>query len=439
MKIAMIGTGYVGLVSGACFADLGHTVICIDNDEDKLEHLDRGEIPIYEPGLEELVKKNVSAGRLSFASWTTDEIGDQDAIFIAVGTPPSETDGSADLSAVYAVAAELAPKLAGYTIVVNKSTVPVGTGDEVEAIIGKTNPSADFDVASNPEFLREGSAIDDFMRPDRVVVGTDSERARDVMRSIYRPLILNETPFLITGRTTAEIIKYANNAFLATKVTFINEISDICEAVGADVQDVSKGIGLDTRIGQKFLQAGAGFGGSCFPKDSLALTDTARKVGRPTQIVESVIEANSERKRRMADKVIAACGGDVRGKTIAVLGVTFKPNTDDMRDAPSLDIIPLLQAAGANIRAFDPEGMQQAEPMLPGVTWGTDSYEVMDGAAALLILTEWNAFRMLDIGRVKTLLTQPLIIDLRNIYTLAEMQLAGVTYHSVGRPSVGAD
>jgi len=437
MKIAMIGTGYVGLVSGACFADLGHTVVCIDNDEDKLELLYRGEIPIYEPGLEELVKKNVTAGRLGFTSWDNDDIGNQDAIFIAVGTPPSERDGSADLSAVYSVAAELAPRLSGYTIIVNKSTVPVGTGDEVEAIIRKTNPDAEFDVASNPEFLREGSAIDDFMKPDRVVVGTDSERAREVMRSIYRPLILNETPVLITGRTTAEIIKYANNAFLATKVTFINEISDICEAVGANVQDVSKGIGLDSRIGQKFLQAGAGFGGSCFPKDALALTDTARKVGRPTQIVESVIEANSERKRRMADKVVAACGGDVSGKTLAVLGVTFKPNTDDMRDAPSLDIIPLLQKAGAKIRAFDPEGMQQAKSMLPGIEWGTDSYEVMDGAAALLILTEWNAFRMLDIGRVKSLLTQPLIIDLRNIYTLAEMEHAGITYHSVGRPPVG--
>ncbi len=437
MKIAMIGTGYVGLVSGACFADLGHTVVCIDNDEDKLERLYRGEIPIYEPGLEELVKKNVTAGRLGFTSWDNDDIGNQDAIFIAVGTPPSERDGSADLSAVYSVAAELAPRLSGYTIIVNKSTVPVGTGDEVEAIIRKTNPDAEFDVASNPEFLREGSAIDDFMKPDRVVVGTDSERAREVMRSIYRPLILNETPVLITGRTTAEIIKYANNAFLATKVTFINEISDICEAVGANVQDVSKGIGLDSRIGQKFLQAGAGFGGSCFPKDALALTDTARKVGRPTQIVESVIEANSERKRRMADKVVAACGGDVSGKTLAVLGVTFKPNTDDMRDAPSLDIIPLLQKAGAKIRAFDPEGMQQAKSMLPGIEWGTDSYEVMDGAAALLILTEWNAFRMLDIGRVKSLLTQPLIIDLRNIYTLAEMEHAGITYHSVGRPPVG--
>ncbi len=437
MKIAMIGTGYVGLVSGTCFADLGHTVVCIDNDSHKLDRLHRGEIPIYEPGLEELVKKNVAAGRLGFSGWADADIGDQDAIFIAVGTPPSETDGSADLSAVFAVAAELGPRLAGYTTVVNKSTVPVGTGDEVERIIKTANPAADFDVASNPEFLREGSAIDDFMKPDRVVVGTDSERARDLMRSIYRPLILNETPVLITGRTTAEIIKYANNAFLATKVTFINEISDICEAAGADVQDVSKGIGLDTRIGQKFLQAGAGFGGSCFPKDALALTDTARKFGRPTQIVESVIEANSERKRRMADKIIAACGGDVSGKTLAVLGVTFKPNTDDMRDAPSLDIIPLLQKAGANIRAFDPEGMQQAKDMLPGVEWGDDSYAVMEGAAALLILTEWNAFRMLDISRVKSLLTEPLIIDLRNIYTLAEMEQADVTYHSVGRPPVG--
>lgn len=436
MRIAMIGTGYVGLVSGACFADLGHDVVCIDNDEDKLRSLKEGNIPIYEPGLDELVSKNVAVGRLRFASWATGAISDQDAIFIAVGTPPSETDGSADLSAVYAVAAEMAPNLADYTVIVNKSTVPVGTGDAVEAIIRKTNPNADFDVASNPEFLREGSAIDDFMKPDRVVIGTDSERARDLMRSVYRPLILNETPVIITGRTTSELIKYANNAFLATKVTFINEIADICEATGANVQDVSKGIGLDTRIGHKFLQAGAGFGGSCFPKDSLALTDTARKIGRPTQIVEAVIAANSERKRRMAEKIITACGGDVKDKTLAILGVTFKPNTDDMRDAPSLDIVPLLQAAGAKIRAYDPEGMQHARSMLSDVEWGTDSYGIMEGASALLILTEWNAFRVLDMARVKSLLTQPLIIDLRNIYTLDEMASSGMTYHSVGRPVI---
>jgi len=436
MRIAMIGTGYVGLVSGACFADLGHDVICIDNDQNKLDLLEQGKIPIYEPGLDELVSKNVQAGRLKFAAWAAGDIQNQDAIFIAVGTPPNELDGNADLSAVYAVAAELAPKLSGYTVVINKSTVPVGTGDEVEEIIRTANPNANFDVASNPEFLREGSAIDDFMKPDRVVVGTDAERASDVMRSIYRPLILNETPVIITGRTTSELIKYANNAFLATKVTFINEIADICEATGANVQDVSKGIGLDTRIGHKFLQAGAGFGGSCFPKDSLALTDTARKIGRPTQIVEAVISANRERKRRMAEKIIAACGGDVNGKTLAILGVTFKPNTDDMRDAPSLDIVPLLQAAGAKIRAYDPEGMQHARTMLSDVEWGEDSYSIMKDASALLILTEWNAFRMLDMAQVKSLLTEPLIIDLRNIYTLEEMSQVGVTYHSVGRPIV---
>lgn len=436
MRIAMIGTGYVGLVSGACFADLGHDVVCIDNDQKKLDLLKQGKIPIYEPGLDELVSKNTNAGRLRFSAWENGDVENQDAIFIAVGTPPSEHDGSADLSAVYAVAATLAPKLSGYTVVINKSTVPVGTGDEVDEIIRTANPDADFDVASNPEFLREGSAIDDFMKPDRVVVGTDAERAADVMRSIYRPLILNETPVIITGRTTAELIKYANNAFLATKVTFINEIADICEATGANVQDVSKGIGLDTRIGHKFLQAGAGFGGSCFPKDSLALTDTARKIGRPTQIVEAVIAANSERKRRMAEKIIAACGGDMAGKTLAILGVTFKPNTDDMRDAPSLDIVPLLQAAGAKIRAYDPEGMQHARTMLSDVEWGEDSYSIMKDAAALLILTEWNAFRMLDMKRVKSLLTEPLVIDLRNIYTLEEMSRAELTYHSVGRPIV---
>jgi len=436
MHIAMIGTGYVGLVTGACFADLGHDVVCIDNDLEKLDRLQAGEIPIYEPGLDELVGKNVSAGRLRFSTWGAGDIAGQDAIFIAVGTPPSKTDNGADLSAVYAVAAEMAPKLGGYTVIVNKSTVPVGTGDEVEEILRKANPGADFDVASNPEFLREGSAIDDFMQPDRVVVGTSSERAREVMQAIYRPLILNETPVVMTDRTTSELIKYANNAFLATKVTFINEIADICEATGANVQDVSKGIGLDTRIGHKFLQAGAGFGGSCFPKDSLALTDTARKVGRPTRIVEAVIEANTERKRRMATKIISACGGDVKGQTLAVLGLTFKPNTDDMRDAPSLDIIPLLQAAGAKIRAYDPEGMHHAKNMLTDIEWGTDSYGIMQGASALLILTEWNAFRMLDMARVKTLLAQPLIIDLRNIYTLDEMSRAGVTYHSIGRPAV---
>jgi UDPglucose 6-dehydrogenase len=436
MKVAMIGTGYVGLVTGACFADLGHKVVCVDKDAEKIERLKKGGIPIYEPGLEDMVQRNVEAGRLSFTTSMAEAVPGRDAIFIAVGTPTRENGGGADLSAVYAVARELALHINGYTVIVDKSTVPVGTGDEVEAIIREANPEAEFDVASNPEFLREGSAIEDFMRPDRVVIGTDSERARAVMQALYRPLTMHETPMIYTNRPTAELTKYAANAFLATKVTFINEIADICERVGADVQDVSRGIGLDSRIGLKFLQAGAGFGGSCFPKDTLALTETARKVGRPTQIVESVMAANNERKRRMAEKIIEACGGSLEGKTLAVLGVTFKPNTDDMRDAPSLDIVPLLQKAGGRIRAYDPEGMQEARKYLDGVEWGEDAYSIMPDADALLILTEWNEFRVLDFERVKRLLKTPLVIDLRNIYALPEMTKAGFVYHSVGRKPV---
>jgi len=436
MKVAMIGTGYVGLVTGACFADLGHKVVCVDKDAEKIERLKKGGIPIYEPGLEDMVQRNVEAGRLSFTTSMAEAVPGRDAIFIAVGTPTRENGGGADLSAVYAVARELAMHINGYTVIVDKSTVPVGTGDEVEAIIRQANPEAEFDVASNPEFLREGSAIEDFMRPDRVVIGTDSERARAVMQALYRPLTMHETPMIYTNRPTAELTKYAANAFLATKVTFINEIADICERVGADVQDVSRGIGLDSRIGLKFLQAGAGFGGSCFPKDTLALTETARKVGRPTQIVESVMAANNERKRRMAEKIIEACGGSLEGKTLAVLGVTFKPNTDDMRDAPSLDIVPLLQKAGGRIRAYDPEGMQEARKYLDGVEWGEDAYSIMPDADALLILTEWNEFRVLDFERVKKLLKTPLVIDLRNIYALPEMTKAGFVYHSVGRKPV---
>jgi UDPglucose 6-dehydrogenase len=432
----MIGTGYVGLVTGACFADLGHKVVCVDKDAEKIERLKKGGIPIYEPGLEDMVQRNVEAGRLSFTTSMAEAVPGRDAIFIAVGTPTRENGGGADLSAVYAVARELAMHINGYTVIVDKSTVPVGTGDEVEAIIRQANPEAEFDVASNPEFLREGSAIEDFMRPDRVVIGTDSERARAVMQALYRPLTMHETPMIYTNRPTAELTKYAANAFLATKVTFINEIADICERVGADVQDVSRGIGLDSRIGLKFLQAGAGFGGSCFPKDTLALTETARKVGRPTQIVESVMAANNERKRRMAEKIIEACGGSLEGKTLAVLGVTFKPNTDDMRDAPSLDIVPLLQKAGGRIRAYDPEGMQEARKYLDGVEWGEDAYSIMPDADALLILTEWNEFRVLDFERVKKLLKTPLVIDLRNIYALPEMTKAGFVYHSVGRKPV---
>jgi len=434
MKVAMIGTGYVGLVSGACFADLGHHVTCVDTDAAKIEMLRRAEIPIYEPGLDEIVARNVEAGRLFFTTDAAIAVPSCEAIFICVGTPPRE-DGDADLSYVYAAAQGIAAHLEGYTVIVDKSTVPVGTGDEVEQIIRAANPAADFDVASNPEFLREGNAIDDFMRPDRIVIGTNAPRARDIMQALYRPLMLAETPIVHTSRATAEITKYAANAFLAMKVTFINEIADICERVGADVQDVSRGIGLDSRIGTKFLQAGAGFGGSCFPKDTLALTGTARKVGRPTQIVEAVMAANAERKRRMAEKVIAACGDSIEGKTIGVLGVTFKPNTDDMRDAPSLDILPLLQQAGAHIRAYDPEGMGQARKYLKDIEWADDAYGVMPGADALLILTEWNEFRVLDLDRVRRELKRPLMIDLRNIYTPDDMAQAGFEYHSVGRPS----
>lgn len=433
MKVTMIGTGYVGLVTGACFADLGHDVTCLDTDKAKVERLQRGEIPIFEPGLEDMVEHNVKAKRLSFTTSYADAIPGRDAVFIAVGTPTKETDGSADLSAVYAVARTLAQHLKNYTVIVDKSTVPVGTGDEVEAIVARENPQAKFDVASNPEFLREGSAIDDFMKPDRVVIGANSERPRAVMQALYRPLTMHETPMIYTSRATAELTKYAANAFLATKVTFINEIADICERVGADVQDVSRGIGLDSRIGPKFLQAGAGFGGSCFPKDTLALTGTARKVGSPTLIVEAVMEANTERKRRMAKKIIAACGGDLKGKTLGVLGVTFKPNTDDMRDAPSLDIVPLLQEAGATIRAYDPEGMEEARKYLSNIEWSKDAYSVMPQADALLILTEWNEFRVLDFDRIRSLLKAPLIIDLRNVYAPADMAAAGFIYHSVGR------
>lgn len=436
MKVAMIGTGYVGLVTGACFADLGHEVVCVDKDEGKVERLRRGEVPIYEPGLENMVQRNVEAERLSFTTSFAEAVPERDAVFIAVGTPTKESDGSADLSAVHAAAREIARHLSGYTVIVDKSTVPVGTGDEVEAIIRDENPDAHFDVASNPEFLREGSAIEDFMKPDRVVIGVNAERPRRVLQALYRPLTMHETPMVYTSRATAELTKYAANAFLATKVTFINEIADICERVGADVQDVSRGIGLDSRIGPKFLQAGAGFGGSCFPKDTLALTSTARKVGRPTQIVEAVMAANTERKLRMAEKIIDACGGNLEGKTLAVLGVTFKPNTDDMRDAPSLDIIPLLQKAGARIRAYDPEGMEEARKYLSDIDWKKDAYSVMPSADALLILTEWNEFRVLDFERIKSLLKAPLVIDLRNIYSLAEMAQAGFIYHSVGREVV---
>ena len=433
MHIAMIGAGYVGLVTGACFSEFGHDVTCIDRDEARIKKLNAGDVPIYEPGLEELVAGNVKSGRLSFATGLEDAVKGADAVFIAVDTPNSEGNGDADLGNVFAVAEKIATALDGYTVVVTKSTVPVGTGREVEKIIRGLNADADFDVISNPEFLREGSAIGDFLRPDRVVIGTGSERARDTMRHLYRPLFLIETPILFTTRPTAELIKYAANAFLATKITFINEIADLCEVTDADVQDVAKGIGLDGRIGPKFLHAGPGYGGSCFPKDTLALVRTAGEAGHPLRIVEAVTIVNDERKGRMAVKIVAACGGSVDGKVIAVLGLTFKPNTGDMREAPSLGIIAGLQAGGAKIRAFDPEGMDEAKALLDGVEWCEDAYDAVTGAEALTIVTEWNEFRALDLERVKSLMKSPVMVDLRNIYDPDEMAAAGFRYTCVGR------
>jgi UDPglucose 6-dehydrogenase len=435
MHVAVIGTGYVGLVSGACFSEFGVSVVCVDKDADKIARLQRGEMPIYEPGLDQLVESNVRAGRLSFSTDAKAAIAGADAIFIAVGTPSRRGDGHADLSYVFGAAEEIAAALNGYAVIVTKSTVPVGTGRKVEAILRKARPGGGFDVVSNPEFLREGAAIEDFMRPDRVVIGTDSERAREVMRALYRPLFLIETPMLFTSIETAELIKYAANSFLATKITFINEIADLCERLGADVQDVAKGIGLDGRIGRKFLHAGPGYGGSCFPKDCLALVRTAQEAKAPLSIVETVVRVNDDRKMHMADKVIQACGGTVAGKTVAVLGLTFKPNTDDMRDSPSLAILPALQRAGARIRAFDPEGLAEAKKLMPDLTYCGNSYETMAGADALVLITEWNEFRALDLDRVKALLKTPTVIDLRNIYKPAEMAAAGFFYFSVGRAS----
>ncbi|MBI1212329.1 MAG: nucleotide sugar dehydrogenase [Alphaproteobacteria bacterium] len=436
MRVAMIGTGYVGLVSGACFSNFGHDVICVDKDEKKIARLKRGEIPIFEPGLDALVADNVKARRLSFATDLKAAVAEADAVFIAVGTPSRRGDGFADLTYVYDAAGEIADALDGYTVVITKSTVPVGTCRKVEEIIAKRRPNATFDVASNPEFLREGSAIEDFQRPDRIVVGAESDRARNVMRSLYRPLFLNDkTPFVFTGRETSELIKYASNAFLAMKITFINEMADLCERSGADIQDLAKGIGLDGRIGSKFLNAGPGYGGSCFPKDTLALVRTAAEANAPVRIIETVVDVNASRKKRMAVKIVDAFGGSVSGKTIAVLGLTFKPNTDDMRDSPSLDIVPALQTAGATVRAFDPEGMDEAEKLLSGVQWTQNGYEAMTGADGVVILTEWNEFRALDLERVKNLLKRPLVIDLRNIYTPREMEVAGIEYHSIGRPA----
>ena len=434
MRVTMIGAGYVGLVSGACFADFGHTVTCVDKDPGKIDRLKDGVMPIFEPGLAELVGTNVKESRLSFTLDAPDAIRNADAIFIAVGTPSRRGDGHADLSYVYAAAKEIAEHMDGFTVVVTKSTVPVGTGDEVEEIIRKTNPNAKFAVVSNPEFLREGAAINDFKRPDRVVVGTDSEEAREVMRQLYRPLFLNETPMLFTERRTSELIKYAANAFLAVKITFINEMADLCEKVGANVQDVSKGIGLDNRIGKKFLHAGPGYGGSCFPKDTLALTKTANDYGSPVRIVDTVVQVNDARKKAMADRVIKAMGGSVSGKTIGVLGLAFKPNTDDMRDAPSLDIIPALQAAGARVKAYDPESMHEAGKMLSGVDFCDGPYHAVDGADAMVLITEWDQFRALDFDRLKKLLKTPTVVDLRNVYQPSDMKRRGFNYVSVGRP-----
>ena len=435
MRIAIIGTGYVGLVSGACFSEFGVSVNCVDQDAAKIAGLQRGEMPIYEPGLAALVAGNAAAGRLSFTTDLAAAVAGVDAVFIAVGTPSRRGDGHADLSYVFAAAEAIGRALSGPAVVVTKSTVPVGTGYRVAEILRGTRPRAGVEVAANPEFLREGSAIADFMRPDRVVIGADSERARAVLRQLYRPLYLIETPMLFTDIATAELIKYAANAFLATKITFINEIADLCEALGADVQDVARGIGLDGRIGRKFLHAGPGFGGSCFPKDCRALVRTAGEAGAGLAIVETVLRVNEARKRRMADKIAAACGGNLGGKSLAVLGLTFKPNTDDMRDAPSLEILPRLIAAGARIRAFDPEGMAEAMRLMPEPVYCQDAYQTMEGADALILLTEWNEFRGLDLGRVKDLLASPLVIDLRNIYQPQEMAAAGLTYFSIGRPA----
>ncbi len=435
MHVAMIGSGYVGLVSGACFSEFGVEVTCVDMDEDKIAALRQGQVPIYEPRLQSLVRHNLAAGRLKFSTDLSRAVGGADVVFIAVGTPARRGDGHADLTHVYAAAEEIAAALDGYTLVVTKSTVPVGTSREVEAIIRRVRPEAEVDVVANPEFLREGSAIEDFMRPDRVVIGTESARAIEVMRALYRPLYLIETPIVFTGRETAELIKYAANSFLALKVTFINEIADLCENVGADVHDVAKAIGLDGRIGPKFLHPGPGYGGSCFPKDTLALVRTAQEHGAPLRLVETTVEVNEARKKAMAGRVIAACGGSLEGKTVAVLGLTFKPNTDDMRDSPSLEIIPALMRAGATVRAFDPKGLAEARKLLDGVTWCDDAYATMDGAAALVLVTEWNAFRGLDLGRVKRLLAAPVVVDLRNIYDPGDMARAGFAYHSIGRPS----
>ena len=437
MRVAMIGSGYVGLVSGACFADFGHIVTCIDKDAGKIDRLNRGDIPIYEPGLDRLVADNTSAGRLFFTPDAGQAVREADAVFIAVGTPSRRGDGYADLSYVHAAAEEIATLMEGFTVVVTKSTVPVGTGDEIEAIIRRVRPDADFAVVSNPEFLREGAAISDFKRPDRVVIGTSDPRAEEVRRELYRPLSLNEAPLMFTSRRTSELIKYAANAFLAMKITFINEVADLCEKLDADVQQVARGIGLDNRIGSKFLNAGPGYGGSCFPKDTLALVRTAQSAGAPLRLIETTVAVNDARKKAMASRVSAALGtdglpGSLAGKTVGVLGLAFKPNTDDMRDAPSLDIVPALQAMGAVVRAFDPEA-HEARQLLPDVQFTASPYEAVEGADAVVIITEWDQFRALDLARVKELMRSPTLIDLRNIYKTDAMARLGFRYFSIGR------
>jgi UDPglucose 6-dehydrogenase len=436
MHIAMVGSGYVGLVSGACLADFGHTVVCIDTDVQKIDALRVGKMPIFEPGLQDLVANNVHQKRLSFSTDLIEAVRGAEAVFIAVGTPSRRGDGHADLTYVYQAARDIAAGLNGFTVVVTKSTVPVGTGDEVERIIRETRPDADFAVVSNPEFLREGAAIDDFKRPDRIVLGVEDKRAEAVMTEVYRPLYLNQAPFLFTSRRTSELTKYAANAFLATKITFINEIADLCERVGANVQDVARGIGLDKRIGSKFLHAGPGYGGSCFPKDTQALIKTAQDFGAPIRIVEMVAAVNDQRKRAMARKVFAALNGSVRGKTIAVLGLTFKPNTDDMRDSPAISIITALQDGGARVHVFDPEGMDQARLVMGDLNFFYDPYSCCDKADALVIITEWDAFRALDLDRIKSLLNAPIMVDLRNIYEPADMERREFQYSSIGRGTV---
>ena len=435
MKITMIGAGYVGLVSGVCFADFGHDVVCLDKDESKIDALMQGRIPIFEPGLDQLVASNVASGRLTFTTDLVAAVADSDVIFIAVGTPSRRGDGHADLSYVHAAAREIAENLNGFTVIVTKSTVPVGTGDEVERIIRETNPDADFAVVSNPEFLREGAAIEDFKRPDRIVIGLsgDDARARDVMTEVYRPLYLNQSPLVFTSRRTSELIKYAGNAFLAMKITFINEMADLCERVGANVQDVARGIGLDGRIGSKFLHAGPGYGGSCFPKDTLALVKTAQDYDSPVRLVETTVAVNDNRKRAMGRKVIAAAGGDVRGRKIAILGLTFKPNTDDMRDSPAIVVVQTLQDAGAHVIGYDPEGMENAKKLIDGIDYASDPYEAANEADALVIVTEWNEFRALDFRRLKTVMKTPILVDLRNIYRQDEVVKHGFSYSSVGR------